>query len=97
MAILLVGCALMLLIGLPFISQNVILRAVVVAAASFVSGAGFGLNTTSMFIAVQSSVPWSERGISTASVQFFRNMGNSMAAAVLGAVLTATLAPALAH
>jgi MFS family permease len=96
MAILLVGCALMLLIGLPFISQNVILRAVVVATASFVSGAGFGLNTTSMLIAVQSSVPWSERGISTASVQFFRNMGNSMAAAILGAVLTATLAPALA-
>ncbi len=96
MAILLVGCALILLIGVPFISQNVVLRAIVVFAASFVSGAGFGLNTTSMLIAVQSSVPWSERGIATASVQFFRNMGNSMAAAILGAVLTATLAPALA-
>jgi hypothetical protein len=69
----------------------------VLAFSSFVSGAGFGLNTTSMLIAVQSSVPWSERGISTASVQFFRNMGNAMAAAILGAVLTATLAPALAR
>jgi EmrB/QacA subfamily drug resistance transporter len=96
MAILLVGCFLLLMVGLPFVSQNVVLRSAVLLVASFVSGAGFGLNTTSMLIAVQSSVPWSERGISTASVQFFRNMGNSMAAAILGAVLTATLAPALA-
>jgi len=96
MAILLAGCALMLLVGVPFIAQNVILRVLVVSGASFVCGAGFGLNTTSMLIAVQSSVPWSERGISTASVQFFRNMGNSMAAAVLGAVLTVALTPALA-
>jgi EmrB/QacA subfamily drug resistance transporter len=97
MAILLAGCALMLLVGVPFIAENPALRVIVVAGASFVSGAGFGLNTTSMLIAVQSSVPWSERGISTASVQFFRNMGNSMAAAVLGAVLTLALTPALAN
>jgi hypothetical protein len=64
--------------------------------ASLVCGAGFGLNTTSMLIAVQISVPWSERGISTATLQFFRNMGNAAGAAILGAILTATLAPQLA-
>ena len=42
------------------------------------------------------SVPWSERGISTGAFQFFRNMGNAIAAAALGALLTATLAPVLA-
>ena len=41
------------------------------------------------------SVPWSERGVSTAAFQFFRNMGNAIAAAALGAVLTATLSPVL--
>ena len=97
MFILVAGCSLLLLIGLPIVSENSVLRSTVLLVSSFVSGAGFGLNTTSMLIAVQSSVPWSERGISTASVQFFRNMGNAMAAAVLGAVLTATLAPALAR
>jgi MFS family permease len=96
MAVLVAGCALLLLVGVPFIAENVVLRSTVLVVSSFVSGAGFGLNTTSMLIAVQSSVLWAERGIATASVQFFRNMGNSMAAAILGAVLTATLAPALA-
>ncbi len=96
MAILLVGCLLLLTVGAPGISGNGLLRTVVVLVASLVCGVGFGFNTTTMIIAVQASVPWSERGISTAVVQFFRNMGNATAAAALGAVLTATLAPQLA-
>lgn len=93
---LMAGCLLMLTVGLPGISDNGVLRAVVVVLASLVCGVGFGLNTTTMLIAVQSSVPWSERGISTATVQFFRNIGNAGGAALLGAILTATLAPQLA-
>jgi MFS family permease len=96
MATLLSGCLLMLGVGLPGVADNGVLRAVVVIVASLVCGAGFGLNTTSMLIAVQISVPWSERGISTATLQFFRNIGNAGGAAILGAVLTATLAPQLA-
>lgn len=96
MAVLVLGCGLLLTVGLPGIADNGVLRAAAVAVASFVCGAGFGLNTTSMLIAVQSSVDWSERGVSTAAFQFFRNMGNAGGAAVLGAVLTATLAPQLA-
>ncbi|HYO48425.1 MAG TPA: hypothetical protein VEW94_01130, partial [Chloroflexia bacterium] len=44
----------------------------------------------------QSSVKWKERGIATASVQFFRNMGQAVGTALLGLVLVATLAPVLA-
>jgi EmrB/QacA subfamily drug resistance transporter len=96
MLLLLVGCLMLPAVQLPFISQNPILRTALVLISSLVAGAGLGSSTTSMLIAVQSSVPWSERGIATASVQFFRNMGNAVAAALLGAVLTATLAPTLA-
>ena len=96
MLTLLAGCLLLLTVGAPGISDNAVLRTLVVIVASLVCGAGFGLNTTSMLIAVQISVPWSERGISTATLQFFRNMGNAAGAAILGAILTATLAPQLA-
>jgi MFS family permease len=96
LVILLGGCMLMLSVGLPGIADNGTLRALVVGTASLVCGAGFGFNTTTMLIAVQTSVPWSERGISTATVQFFRNIGNAGGAAMLGALLTATLAPQLA-
>jgi predicted MFS family arabinose efflux permease len=93
---LLVGCLMLLVVGFGLVSSDPVVRTVVVGIASLISGAGFGLNTTSTLIAVQMSVRWSERGISTAVFQFFRNMGNAVAAAALGAVLTATLAPVLA-
>jgi hypothetical protein len=92
---LLVGCLMLLLVGLGSVSDDPVVRTVVVATASLVSGVGFGLNTTATLIAVQMSVPWSERGSSTAAFQFFRNMGNAIAATALGAVLTATLSPVL--
>jgi EmrB/QacA subfamily drug resistance transporter len=92
---LLVGVLLLLAVGFGFVSDDPVMRAVVVGTASLVSGAGFGLNTTSTLIAVQMSVAWAERGISTATYQFFRNMGNAVSAAALGALLTATLSPML--
>jgi EmrB/QacA subfamily drug resistance transporter len=94
--VLIVGCLLMLSVGLDGIAQNGVLRAAAVALASFTCGAGFGMNMTSTLIAVQEAAPWSQRGSSTAAVQFFRNMGNAAGAAILGAVMTATLASKLA-
>ena len=67
----------MLSVGLDGIAQNGVLRAAAVALASFTCGAGFGMNMTSTLIAVQEAAPWSQRGSSTAAVQFFRNMGNA--------------------
>jgi MFS family permease len=96
MALILAGSTLLLGVALPGVAANPILRGVVVAVSTFIIGAGMGMSTTSMLIAVQISVPWSERGIATASVQFFRNMGSTVGTAVLGTVLTATLMPMLA-
>lgn len=52
-------------------------------------GAGMGFSSTSFLIAVQNAVDWSRRGVATASVQFFRTIGGSMAVAAMGAVLNA--------
>jgi hypothetical protein len=44
---------------------------------------------------VQSTVGWSERGTATASILFYRQLGQSVGAAVFGAVANATLASRL--
>ncbi len=69
---------------------------IIIVLATFICGLGFGFSMTSMLIAVQNSVAWGERGIATASLQFFRSMGNAVGATLLGAILTATLTPLLA-
>jgi MFS family permease len=96
MLLLLASCLMLPAVQLPAIAHDPVLRALLVLVTSFIAGVGLGSSTTSMLIAVQTSVPWSERGIATASVQFFRNMGNAVSVALLGAILTATLAPTLA-
>jgi EmrB/QacA subfamily drug resistance transporter len=95
-ALIALGTGILLLVVVPFVAAGPWLRAVTAVGGGFVAGAGMGFSATSMIIAVQNSVPWNERGISTAAVQFFRNMGNTVGAALLGAVLTATLTPLLA-
>jgi len=59
--------------------------------AMFVLGIGMGLNTTSLIIAVQSSVPWRQRGAVTATTMFSRMLGNSIGVAGLGALLAMRL------
>ena len=54
-----------------------------------------GLNTTALIIAVQSSVPWKQRGAVTASTMFSRMLGNSMGVALLGAYLAHRLSGVL--
>ncbi len=90
------GTAMLLLILLPGVAPNGVVAWGVIRVSTFIAGLGFGFSATAMLIAVQNSVPWSERGIATASVQFFRSMGNAVGATMLGAVMTATLAPLLA-
>jgi hypothetical protein len=55
-------------------------------------GFGMGLLNISALILTQDSVSWSERGSATASNVFSRNLGSTLGAAVLGAVLTYGLA-----
>ncbi|MDQ3707540.1 MAG: MFS transporter [Chloroflexota bacterium] len=91
----LVGIGTLLLLAVGLVS-DISLKAVITLVASAITGLGFGASTTTMLIALQVSVPWSERGVATASAQFFRNMGQAIGATVLGTILTLLLAPMLA-
>ncbi|MFF8291100.1 MFS transporter [Streptomyces sp. NPDC016309] len=59
-------------------------------------GAALGLFQLPLIVGVQSTVPWSERGTTTASVLFCRQVGQSLGAALFGAVANAVLAGRLA-
>ncbi|MEU8822426.1 MFS transporter [Streptomyces sp. NPDC048636] len=58
-------------------------------------GAALGLFQLPLIIGVQSSVGWAERGTATASILFCRQVGQSVGAALFGAVANATLASRL--
>ncbi|MFE2143257.1 MFS transporter [Streptomyces sp. NPDC059456] len=60
-------------------------------------GAALGLFQLPLIVGVQSTVGWSERGTTTASVLFCRQVGQSLGAALFGAVANATIAARLAH
>jgi EmrB/QacA subfamily drug resistance transporter len=59
-------------------------------------GAALGLFQLPLIIGVQSTVRWAERGTATASILFCRQVGQSVGAALFGAVANATLAGRLA-
>jgi EmrB/QacA subfamily drug resistance transporter len=61
-------------------------RALIVVMLLLV-GLGLGFTSSAFVIAVQNAVPWSQRGVATATSQFFRTIGGSVGVAVLGAVL----------
>ncbi|MER0245446.1 MFS transporter [Streptomyces sp. HSW2009] len=58
-------------------------------------GAALGIFQLPLIIAVQSSVGWSERGTATGSILFCRQVGQSVGAALFGAVANATMAARL--
>jgi fucose permease len=64
-------------------------------AAMVVTGLGMGFGATSFLVAVQSSVGWSQRGIATASVQFFRSIGGAIGVAIMGALMNSSLSQGL--
>jgi hypothetical protein len=51
-----------------------------------------GLMATSSIVLIQEIVPWEQRGAATASNLFARNLGSTLGATVLGAVLNVGLA-----
>ncbi|MFD6231044.1 MDR family MFS transporter [Streptomyces sp. NPDC060232] len=59
-------------------------------------GASLGLFQLPLIVGVQSTVGWAERGTTTASVLFCRQVGQSVGAALLAAVANATIAARLA-
>lgn len=63
-----------------------------VMLAVFVIGLGMGFTSSTFMIAVQNAVAWGQRGIATASNQFFRTIGGSLAVALMGAILNSRMA-----
>ncbi|MFC5805477.1 MFS transporter [Streptomyces formicae] len=58
-------------------------------------GAALGIFQLPLIVGVQSTVPWAERGTTTASVLFCRQVGQSLGAALFGALANAVLASRL--
>jgi hypothetical protein len=54
-------------------------------------GAGLGLVSTTLIVAIQSAVEWGTRGVATASSMFARQLGSSLCVAVFGSVLNGVL------
>lgn len=66
------------------------------ALLMLVLGAGLGLFQLPLIIAVQGTVGWSERGTATASILFCRQLGQSVGAALFGALANGVLTNRLA-
>lgn len=62
-----------------------------VASVCFVIGAGFGFSAVTSLVASQSSVGWHERGVVTGTQMFARSIGQSLGAAVLGAIANSVI------
>lgn len=60
---------------------------------AFVMGTGMGLSSVSSLALIQGTVGWPRHCSATASNLFARNLGNTLGAAVLGAVIDAGLKP----
>jgi MFS family permease len=60
-------------------------------AGSLLMGAGMGLITAPLLVGLQSTVEWGERGVVTGGAMFSRFFGQSLGAAVFGAVTNAVL------
>jgi len=54
-------------------------------------GIGLGFASTSLLIAVQTSVGWELRGVATASNMFFRTIGGALGVGLMGGVLVSQL------
>ncbi len=79
------GTALMALLLKPHASL------LVPELAMAVFGIGLGFTTTSMLIAVQTSVGWELRGVATASNLFFRTIGGALGVGLMGGVMVSQL------
>jgi MFS family permease len=60
-------------------------------AGAVLIGMGMGFCNTTFMISVQTSVAWGQRGAATSSTMFLRFLGQSLGAAMFGAVVNASL------
>jgi EmrB/QacA subfamily drug resistance transporter len=58
-------------------------------------GLGLGFCSVTCVLSVQSAVEWRQRGVATASNQFFRTVGGTLGISVIGAIFNSSLTQAL--
>ena len=59
--------------------------------AMLLIGLGMGFSATPLLVAVQSAVGWQQRGVATASNQFFRSIGGAIGVAVMGTIVNSRM------
>jgi MFS family permease len=89
-----VSCITVAALALPFFTVST--PAWLIVAAMALLGSGLGPSSMAFLISAQNAVPWNQRGVVTASSQFFRSISGTIGVGVLGAALNAQMAPALA-
>jgi EmrB/QacA subfamily drug resistance transporter len=92
----LIGAVLMLVASGAFLVMPSPQPVWAVVLDQVVLGAGFGLLSTSLLVGVQSMVGWERRGVVTGANMFSRYLGQSLGAALFGAVFNAAVADRLA-
>jgi hypothetical protein len=92
-ALLGIGAATLILLAFPFLPYPG--QAWQPALLMLLLGAALGLFQLPLLVGVQSTVGWSERGTTTASVLFCRQTGQTIGASVFGAVANGVLAARL--
>ena len=84
---LLIGAALLPVGASAFVMLGPTTSVLVAAVGSVIVGLGMGFLTTAGIVIIQDSVGWEQRGAATASNIFARNLGSTLGATALGAVL----------
>ena len=85
--ILLLGAALLPLGAGAFVALGPATSPAVAGAGSIVMGLGMGFLSNTALVIIQDTVAWAQRGAATASNIFARNLGSTLGATALGAVL----------
>jgi EmrB/QacA subfamily drug resistance transporter len=87
----LIGAGICLVAVAAFLLTPVIAPVWQPVVATFVLGGGLGLVFTCVVVGPQSTVGWRQRGVVTGTVMFCRYLGQSVGAAVFGAIFNVTL------
>jgi EmrB/QacA subfamily drug resistance transporter len=89
------GAVLMIVAGAGFLALSYPGPIWAVVLDQVVLGAGFGLLSTPLLVGIQSVVGWKERGVVTGANMFARYLGQSLGAAIFGAIFNAAMAAQL--
>lgn len=91
----LIGAGLALLATLAFVVLPEPQSIAVLVLIHALLGAGFGLMSTPLLVALQSAVGWSQRGVVTSANMFSRYLGMSLGAVLAGALFNHAMREAL--